>query len=138
MRALKHTRSMIKELTENPEKKFICKGQIGEGYVSVKNNAVVWLGKGQVGQSLTINHLQSGEWEEVKEPVTFMKVLERVTKAYVTKAHFIEIEVEHKLHSGKHNNLSDLLDALVNEIGYELGSDAIAKVLTEGKFYIDN
>ncbi len=125
------TWEMIKELTENPEKKFISKGQIGEGYVSVKNNAVVWLGKGQVGQSLTINHLQSGEWEEVKEPVDFMTAVKSGKRIKFIQASYFSL-------SDDYQSLTDSLDDLVNEIGYELGSKYVAKALTECKFYIED
>lgn len=64
---------MIKELTENPDKKFRRVGEDRELYVGVYNNFVVWEGDYALetgGEPFEI--YTDLEWEEVKQPVDFM------------------------------------------------------------------
>ncbi|WP_042683145.1 hypothetical protein [Anaerosalibacter massiliensis] len=118
------TWEMIKELTENPKKKFIRKGQIDKSYVSVRNNAVVWLGEKQVGQSLSLSHLQNAEWEEVKEPVDFMTAVKSGK----------EISVEYSGASYKELSLANML----YELQRDFSDKTIRQIILNGKFYIED
>ncbi|WP_042678490.1 hypothetical protein [Anaerosalibacter massiliensis] len=68
------TWEMIKELTENPEKKFKRKGVVGDVIeVGMESDEITWLGS---GDSFIINSMQlNNEWEEVKEPMTFIEAV---------------------------------------------------------------
>lgn len=68
---------MIKELTENPNKKFNCKNEKGN-YVSIQNGVLCW----EDGKEFHLNTgfkyggtLEIYEWEEVKEPVSFIEAV---------------------------------------------------------------
>ncbi|NLY46833.1 MAG: hypothetical protein GX053_12730 [Tissierella sp.] len=64
---------MIKELTENPDKKFTNNRANKGSYVALdEDKTLCWFGEGQRGQSFLANFLRDDEWEEVKEPVDFM------------------------------------------------------------------
>ena len=59
------TWEMIKELTENPKKKFRLKG----------NNVVLEVVDGEIDLTDIDWVLLDDEWEEVKEPVDFMTAI---------------------------------------------------------------
>ena len=78
---------MIKELTENPEKKFRRVGEDRELYVGVYNNFVAWEGDYTLetrGEPFEI--YTDLEWEEVKEPVDFMTAIEALDRGKVIYA----------------------------------------------------
>ena len=70
------TWEMIKELTENPGKKFTYNG--GRTYLIMEDGMIVWKGEHQRGQEFAIGYVDKRErdWEEVKTPVTFMEAFE--------------------------------------------------------------
>lgn len=121
---------MIKELTENPEKKFITpSGSIPGAYVSSRDGKVVWEGQGQYGQELIVN--LDDEWEELKEPVSFMELLQEVKMDHnltFRYESFPEINFSFK---GK-------LYKFLCQIGSEFASVDVARLLTEGRFYIED
>lgn len=49
---------------------------MAKGYVSIKDDVVVWLGESQINQSLCLANITTKEWEEVKEPVTWKEAFE--------------------------------------------------------------
>lgn len=59
---------MIKELTENPEKKFYDKNEPEAGEVYFDGRAIRWQ---KTAEPLKLTLLHQREWEEVKEPVTW-------------------------------------------------------------------
>lgn len=75
------TWEMIKELTENPDKKFRRVGEDRELYVGVYNNFVAWEGDYALetgGEPFEI--YTDLEWEEVKQPVDFMTAFQAFRK----------------------------------------------------------
>lgn len=123
------TWEMIKELTENPDKEFIStqrnltltaratKSNQGIKFIDVRGESVVNIGLDR-------------EWEEVKEPLSFLEVLEVVKDrcyAYIT----LENQ-EYKLKLERHT-----LDDILTELSY-WGSDEIADILLKGEFYISD
>ena len=66
---------MIKELTENPDKRFTNSKVPNGAYVALNpNNIIYWYGIEQTIRPLEIDMFDAKylEWEEVKEPVDFM------------------------------------------------------------------
>ena len=60
------TWEMIKEIIENPKKKYRPVNDT-DGYVEFKNNQLVWNSRGQRGQVMIVTETDENEWEEVKE-----------------------------------------------------------------------
>lgn len=130
------TWEMIKELTENPEKEFICKSkgifaeqkaffyidEYGEECIKIVNN--------ETGNAIERHHANR-EWEEVVEhPVSFMELLERV-KNDGELTFCYEDRVENYKFKGR-------LDDFLSSIGDTFTSFYIAVKLTKGKFYIED
>lgn len=126
------TWQMIKELTENPEKKFRRKE--ANSYVTVEDGKIVWRGEFQNGQEMAIGFIDERdcEWEEVKEPVSFAEVLEQVSKS--------KTEV---LITIKHPQLDTLYSKvpfgwIANRLFRDFKDDKqIAKILQTSEFYIE-
>ncbi|HHX11577.1 MAG TPA: hypothetical protein GX731_02060, partial [Clostridiales bacterium] len=55
------TWEMIKELTENPSKRFTYDAATKGSYITIEGIHPVWRGKGQCGQSLIV--FIDDEWE---------------------------------------------------------------------------
>ena len=81
------TWQMIKELTENPDKKFRRVGEDRELYVGVHNNFVAWEGDYALetgGETFEI--YTDLEWDEVKKPVDFMTAIKALNGGKVIYA----------------------------------------------------
>lgn len=119
------TWEMIKELTENPNKKFKLKGEENEIYTSDRE------GKDGIDlidiDFITIHD----EWEEVKEPVSFMEAVKSDKR----------IRVEHKLVND--SDIGDLitftpLDCLICALGEEYNKYEVKDILLNGEWYIED
>lgn len=72
------TWEMVKELTENPEKKFTY---IGDGEIGMVENIggailVTEINSNPINETLKLNSFTIGlDWREVKEPVSFMRAV---------------------------------------------------------------
>ena len=127
------TWEMIKELTENPEKKFKVKN--AEGTVGITDKRLQWIDGTYIdsNEDLIINEivLHDLEWEEVKEPVDFMEVLKRIEDSdgdirLMLINDLYEVEIKNKTFDKVLYNLSiDYLDT------------SIADILLNGKWYIE-
>lgn len=106
------TWEMIKELTENPKKKFEL---IGDGsIVSLKLGFIVWESNLQSPKMNTFD-----EWEEVKQPVSFMEAM----KAF---------EEGKKIHAIVDNNTFYFIN---KNCGFLSGVNV--KEVLKGEWYID-
>ena len=81
---------MIKELTENPEKKF--KSQSGI-LVKVEDGVLTWQGVSgwKTSKAIVGLGLFDAEWEEVKEPVSFIEAVKtgkRIKPCRIIPKHF--------------------------------------------------
>lgn len=126
------TWKMIKELTENPDKKFmyITAGEIG----TVENiGGAILLTEINGREENKALKLHSGfmkqDWQEVKEPVEFAEVLKNRDV----------FSVEHEFISK--SNLGEVfknmyLDEFLVQLNRHFSNDGIRKILLEGKFYI--
>jgi hypothetical protein len=131
------TWEMIKELTENPGKKFVSdKGYGGSELTAYVEDGIikfVYAGFGdQCPPKPSMGTISlSRSWEEVKEPVSFTEVLEAVKKKYDT-----EITFENNKHeiSFERNSLEYILWILSDN----WDSQEIADILLNSKFYISN
>ena len=126
------TWEMIKELTENPNKKFkaINSNYPNDGtsiLTSVINGDIVFE-KENIG-TLTMISLET-IYKEVKEPVNFMEVLERVSNNLHTR---ITLHDEARERTYAVRSLSGIL----RDLDEEFDSREIAKILLEGKWYIE-
>lgn len=120
------TWQMIKELTENPKKKFTYTG--GRTYVIMEDGMIVWKGEYQKGQAFAIGYIneRDREWEEVKQPVTFM---EAVKSQKMIKVEHKDFELD-----GDFRDLDDLL----YKIGGCFSSGSLSMLITDGKWYIED
>jgi len=116
------TWEMLKELTENPNKRFKI---VGSG----KTDSVV----GRIGNS--VNWVKSGsattmfideEWEEVRTEVTWQEAIEAWAKGSTVTCHLDTWIYTYKPRTG------DLFIPVVDDCGDELSADEIL----EGKWYI--
>lgn len=127
------TWEMIKELTENPNKKFYVVGSKHLiARVNFETNKIEFVNTSVKPPYIGIEPTIDWDWKEVKEPVSFIEAAKEVRMSNK------RIKVRHKLYISGFMMLTDLLDEIVNEIGYEAGSIVVAKILTEGKFYIED
>lgn len=74
------TWEMIKELTENPDKRFKIKN--GKATVGISDSRLQWLDDEDVEAEFVLTELilHDMEWEEVKEPVDFMTAFNALQK----------------------------------------------------------
>ena len=120
------TWEMIKELTENPEKKFKEKsfGQVEmfKGYLVQSSNMDI----------IVINKdILEKEWEEVKEPVSFIDVL-RSGKKVMIKHQDIDGELSYM--SETYNDIDDVMYNISNYFTAE----GVREILLNGEWYIEN
>ena len=114
------TWQMIKELTENPGKKFKRVGDQLEVSVDI-DDSLLW----KSGCSpFNINHV----WEEVKEPISFMEVV-KSGKGFTVRHELIQRKSDFE-------NL-DLCDFTL-ELADIFYPEQIQEILLEGKFYIED
>jgi hypothetical protein len=125
------TWEMIKELTENPNKKFAKKDSAKNSYVTIANGAVVWLGKEQNGQNFRVTLLSNDGWEEVKEPVSFMEALEEVRNNPN-----IKLSLFYKVKGIKTDSVP--LDELLLRLGADFYNATIVEILLGSEFYIED
>jgi len=133
------TWEMIKELTENPEKEFICKSkgifaeqkayfyidEYGEESIKIVNN--------ETGNAIKKHHTNR-EWEEVaevKEPVDFMAAVESSKRVRVEHPYISQPYEKSEL-SRDYQYLGAILDIL----SAAWGEDEIRKIILEGDWYI--
>lgn len=118
------TWEMIKELTENPNKKFV--NAFGHIVEHSKPKGIVF------SKPKSLTHISlNDEWEEIKEPVSFIKAVESGKK----------IKVEHDFIDGDIDYLEEnyvSLDEMFWELGENLSGDGVRDVITNGKFYIED
>lgn len=131
------TWEMVKELTEHPEKKF---KSIHEDQSIAPTFAVVEIGgimfKNSLGESTALYYIGSDwRWEEVKEPVkepvTFMEVLEAVDESEGDILLTIENEdYEEKIKS-------ETLDVILARLANAHLDTGVASILLNSKWYIE-
>ena len=120
------TWQMIKELTENPSKRFTYDAATKGSYITIEGGRPVWRGKGQCGQRLIV--FIDDEWEEVKQPVNFMEAV----------ASGKRIRVEHELtNNDAELKKTSLLDDFLGKLNSYLSSE-IKEILTNGEFYTED
>lgn len=118
------TWEMIKELTENPNKRFACDPVTDGSYVTVKEGIVVWQGAGQSGQYMAVT-TNSEDWEEVKQPVSFMEAVESGKR--------IKVEHADEFINSYHN-----LDYFLGELLDFFPEGELRDTLINGTFYIED
>ncbi len=93
------TWEMIKELTENPEKKFRIKNGERETYVTMRKgdgcNVIIWQGEYQSGQKFAVTDGKE-EWEEVKQPVPWQEAIEAWANGHTVECHLNNYEIKYK------------------------------------------
>lgn len=121
------TWEMIKELTENPNKKFTYDSATKGSYVTVVDDVVVWKGAGQGGQTVAIClGCGDAEWEEVKEPVSFMEAIKSLDEGKT-----VYCEVDNRKFTYKQPR------TYITEIRSEEAGCISIKEILEGKWYIE-
>ena len=124
---------MIKELTENPKKKFNTRGVEDGSYVTVVDGYIVWEGEYQSGQSLTVClRGEFDEWKEVKEPVDFMTAIK--SRKFIRVEHELLGELGGKWELNHFTRLDLLMEELADNF---FGTD-LAEILENGKWYIED
>ncbi|CAK7069613.1 hypothetical protein [Tissierella sp.] len=118
------TWEMIKELTENPKKKFKNKNI---PYIVVACNSINLL-VNEEGNYINVPF--DAEWEEVKEPVSFIQVLERVKNNLSTRI-TLHDEARERIYAIRS------LSGILRDLDEEFDSKEISKILLEGKWYIE-
>lgn len=124
------TWEMIKELTENPEKKFMSTTEEYSALIAVVKDRCFEFQEG-TSNKIKLRIITEREWEEVKEPVSFMELLQEVKMDHnltFRYESFPEINFSFK---GK-------LYKFLCQIGSEFASVDVARLLTEGRFYIED
>ncbi len=116
---------VIKELRENPRKIF--RRKVDGLVIELGINDTLFWGSGYRHLSI------SDEWEEVKEPVTFMEAVESGKKVRVEHPFIIE-PYELEQFSNHYRYFTELLEIL----GTEWDTAAVRSILLEGKFYIED
>ena len=131
------TWEMIKKISENPEKKF---KSFDFGQVEMHSGCLV---DSEFMECILVDSdFFRAEWEEVKEPIPFMELIEKIkTIPSATFEHLngTKFRVEHGLidatsHKGNLWNLSEFVEIL----GMEFTDMQVRKILLEGKFYIED
>ena len=117
------TWEMIKEIIENPKKKYRPVNDT-DGYVEFKNNQLVWNGRGQRGQVMIVTETDENEWEEVKEPVDFITAVKSGK------------HVGYKYERGEIQKMS--LPNLFYELQRDYSDKTIRQMILNGKWYIED
>lgn len=120
---------MIKELTENPERKFRC---INNKYPNDKNNIIVTVRNGNLvflKETVGVLAMISLEsvYEEVKEPITFMDAMQLLSEG---KTVYCDIEGCRYIYNQPDEKLFEL--KAMYSGGLSLGE------ILEGKWYIQD
>lgn len=127
------TWEMIKELTENPDKKFISRntGIFAElkayHFIGNYQNKTIEIINNETQKPITLHHLDR-EWEEVKEPVDFMTA--------VSSGKYIK--VEHHLTTYEEYWYYRRLDLLMLDLADSFNEGEFAEILENGKWYIED
>ncbi|MBU5424972.1 hypothetical protein KQI41_01000 [Tissierella pigra] len=124
------TWEMIKELTENPKKKFVSdKGLPCEiiAYVNTINVLTFKYKDGEISRGMFIGR----EWEEVKEPLSFIEVLKAIEEGVPSY-----LSLESETSDVGYENWA--LDEMLADLTDCFGSDEIADILLNSKFYIND
>ena len=118
------TWEMIKEITENPEKKFKEKSF---GQVEIFEGELVWSSNMDI---VIISEVVLGmEWEEVKEPVDFMEALKSCKRVSVEHPNLFDMPAIYKKNAS--------IATVINYI-FESYSDALVReIILNGKWYIE-
>lgn len=122
MKAIK-TWEMIKELSENPKKKFKRKT---DG-LEIRNMC----GRFNWEPGYTFLGVND-EWEEVKEPVDFMEVVKK------SNDNTTWFKVEHSLLTEQSIEKTFTLATFLDYISETFISGCVADILSTGKFYIED
>ena len=128
------TWEMIKELTENPSKKFMCKSGPRKGRtVGFDGRSIDWHDEYRTNEFeksyFSIKSTLNWEWEEVKEPVTFIKLIEEVKAKPSTTFKYSNKELNYHFTGNLAQFLFDIADGFLNA--------TIAEVISEGEFCIE-
>ncbi len=115
------TWEMIREIIENPKKKYRHVNDTNK-YVEFKNNRLVWNGHGQLGQAMIVTATDENEWEEVEEPVDFITAIKSGK----------HVGVEYS--GAKYEEMS--LPDLLYELQQDYSDKTIRQMILNGKWYI--
>ena len=125
------TWEMIKELTENPDKRFKIKN--GKATVGISDSRLQWLDDEDVEVEFVFTEfiLHDTEWEEVKEPVDFIEVLKRIKDSdgdirLMLINDLYEVEIKNKT-----------FDKVLYHLSIDYLDTDIADILLNGKWYIE-
>ena len=127
------TWEMIKELTENPSKKFMCKSGPRKGRtVGFDGRSIDWHDEYRTNEFeksyFSIKSTLNWEWEEVKEPVDFMAAVKSGKRFKLINKDDAEGVLT------RYMDLNTFMDTLSSMWSKELSK----AILTEGKFYIED
>ena len=122
------TWEMIKELRENPNKKFISqKGTEYEMLAQIKHGCLYIKDTLRRLTSISLDR----EWEEVKEPVDFMDALRSGKK----------VMIKHQDIDGGLNYMSETyneIDDVMYNISNYFTAEGVREILLNGKWYIED
>lgn len=125
------TWEMIKELTENPNKKFICDDIITE----VKRSSEIHITHNVTGKDF--GACINDEWEEVKQSVDFMTAVHsgrriKVEHKYVDK--YLITDFEKYCEFEKYQHMKCVLKFLVEKFMPHI----IREIIIDGNWYIED
>lgn len=118
------TWEMIKELTENPEKIF--KNQYGVEIRVLPDNDLFF--GGEIGHNFIGI---TDEWEEVKDPVTFIDALKSGKR----------VMIKHQDLDGELSYMSEIyneIDDVMYNISNYFTAEGVREILLNGKWYIED
>lgn len=125
------TWEMIKELTENPNKKFTYDRATKGSYATVVHGNVVWQGKDRKGQPVAIA-VNKDDWEEIKNPISFMEAVK--SGKLIRLEGPIKYHIENYYDFYKHYHfIDDFLIRLCNDFS----PSEVQEILISGEFYIE-
>lgn len=126
------TWEMIKELTENPNKKFYVVGSKHLiARVEFQTNKIEVVNASMKPTHVEVNPSVDWDWEEVKEPVSFMEAMKIVRKTGK------KINAEHHLIPRRRTGYM-YLDVLLDFLGRKFSDITLATILLDAKFYIED
>jgi hypothetical protein len=120
------TWEMIKELTENPSKEFQIKN--AKAVVGVNDGKLQWI-KDNVDFVIGEVALYDLEWEEVRKPIGFVELLERISKEG-------DITVDFEDYMDEHNFKDANLGEVLLHLSKEFTGDCLAETLLKSKWYV--
>lgn len=126
------TWELFKKLLESPQKKFKClsEPQVGSIIGRDESGLIDWFKNGvPEGTYFNIQNTLDWEWEEIKEPVSFMEAVEsgkllKVNHEIIVKTKYLET--------------FNLLDGLINELSRDFSHSEMRDIILNGKWYIEN